>query len=145
MSRNLVQVFLEPSTGKIYQLNPVSKGKELGTLLKPSMTMKKKSNNSNTFSVNSLESPKNTSESVQQSVEVKENNFNDDNYTFAPFTWKKRHFLKTPRGDVLTEDMEWVGRWNEKSGKLNTSAPQPHNLNLGGGRRKRKTRKGRKN
>ncbi len=49
---------------------------------------------------------------------------------FEPFTWKKMSLLKNARGDVLTEDMEWFGKWDESAKKVDTSAPQPSDLDL---------------
>lgn len=49
---------------------------------------------------------------------------------FEPFTWKKMELLKNARGDVLTTDMEWFGKWNESAKKVDTSAPQPADLEL---------------
>jgi hypothetical protein len=49
---------------------------------------------------------------------------------FEPFTWKKMSLLKNARGDVLTEDMEWFGKWDEKAQKVDTSAAQPADLDL---------------
>ncbi len=49
---------------------------------------------------------------------------------FEPFTWKKMSLLKNNRGDVLTEEMEWFGHWDEKANKVDTSAPQPADLDL---------------
>ncbi len=47
---------------------------------------------------------------------------------FEPFTWKKMELLKNSRGDVLTSDMEWFGSFVD--GKMDTSAPQPADLDL---------------
>ena len=49
---------------------------------------------------------------------------------FEPFTWKKMSLLKNARGDVLTEDMEWFGKWDASANKVDTSAPQPADLDL---------------
>ena len=49
---------------------------------------------------------------------------------FEPFQWKKMELLKNARGDVLTSDMEWFGKWDAKSSKVDTSAPQPSDLDL---------------
>ena len=49
---------------------------------------------------------------------------------FEPFNWKKMELLKNARGDVLTSDMEWFGKWDAKSNKVDTSAPQPSDLDL---------------
>ncbi len=63
---------------------------------------------------------------------------------FKPFTFDGRDYFKNCRGDVLTEDMTWVGKYNFETNKINTSAKKPMNLNLGGGGHKRKTRKSNK-
>ncbi len=47
---------------------------------------------------------------------------------FAPFIFGKKTFLKNGRGDVLTEDMEWVGHWTGSA--LDKSAPKPADLDL---------------
>jgi hypothetical protein len=49
---------------------------------------------------------------------------------FEPFQWKKMELLKNARGDVLTSDMEWFGKWDAKNNKVDTSAPQPSDLDL---------------
>jgi hypothetical protein len=49
---------------------------------------------------------------------------------FEPFTWMKMSLLKNSRGDVLTEDMEWFGKWDAAKNKVDTSAPQPDDLEL---------------
>jgi hypothetical protein len=54
----------------------------------------------------------------------------DSTMDFEPFTWKKMSLLKNARGDCLTEDMEWFGKWDEASKKVDTSAPQPADLDL---------------
>jgi hypothetical protein len=47
---------------------------------------------------------------------------------FEPFTWKKLHLFKNSRGDVITEDMEWFGKW--VGDKMDVSVPQPEDLDL---------------
>jgi hypothetical protein len=49
---------------------------------------------------------------------------------FEPFTWKKMELLKNARGDVLTSDMEWFGKWDTSANKVDTSATQPADLDL---------------
>ena len=49
---------------------------------------------------------------------------------FEPFTWKKMELLKNARGDVLTTDMEWFGKWDDGTKKVDTSAAQPADLEL---------------
>lgn len=53
-----------------------------------------------------------------------------DNMDFEPFNWKKMNLLKNARGDVLTEDMEWFGHYDSATGKVDTSATQPADLDL---------------
>jgi hypothetical protein len=64
------------------------------------------------------------------SAVVAEDNGSEDVMDFEPFTWKKMSLLRNARGDVLTEDMEWFGKWDEASNKVDTSAPQPTDLDL---------------
>ena len=54
----------------------------------------------------------------------------DNLMDFEPFTWKKMELLKNARGDVLTSDMEWFGRWDESAKKVDTSDSQPADLEL---------------
>lgn len=49
---------------------------------------------------------------------------------FAPFVYQKKTFLKNGRGDVLTEDLEWVGHWDADKGTLDKSAPKPADLDV---------------
>jgi hypothetical protein len=59
------------------------------------------------------------------------NPFDDsDVQNFAPFVYQKKTFLKNGRGDVLTEDMEWVGHWDDGKGSLDKSATQPADLDI---------------
>lgn len=53
-----------------------------------------------------------------------------DVQNFAPFIYQKKTFLKNGRGDVLTEDMEWVGHWDDGKGTLDKSATQPADLDI---------------
>lgn len=53
-----------------------------------------------------------------------------DVQNFAPFVYQKKTFLKNGRGDVLTEDMEWVGHWDDGKGALDKSATQPADLDI---------------
>lgn len=53
-----------------------------------------------------------------------------DVQNFAPFVYQKKTFLKNGRGDVLTEDMEWVGHWDDDKGTLDKSATQPADLDI---------------
>jgi hypothetical protein len=50
----------------------------------------------------------------------------EDVMDFEPFIWKKLNLLKNSRGDVLTEDMEWFGRFVD--GKMDVDVPQPSDL-----------------
>ncbi len=64
------------------------------------------------------------------SAVVAEDVGSEDVMDFEPFTWKKMSLLKNARGDVLTEDMEWFGKWDASANKVDTSAPQPADLDL---------------
>lgn len=50
----------------------------------------------------------------------------EDVMDFEPFVWKKLSLLKNARGDVLTEEMEWFGRFED--GKMDTDTAQPSDL-----------------
>ncbi len=54
----------------------------------------------------------------------------DELLDFTAFTWSGLSLLKNPRGDCLTEDMEWFGKWDPVTQKVNTEAAQPSDLNL---------------
>ncbi len=54
----------------------------------------------------------------------------DELLDFAAFTWNGLSLLKNPRGDCLTEDMEWFGHWNSETKTVDTAATQPSDLNL---------------
>ena len=49
---------------------------------------------------------------------------------FEPFSWKGLSLLKNGRGDVLTEDMEWFGKWDAAKNVVDTAASQPDDLEL---------------
>jgi hypothetical protein len=49
---------------------------------------------------------------------------------FAPWQFKKQEYLKNVRGDVLTTDMQWVGRYDEAKKGLNKNFPCPEDLGL---------------
>lgn len=49
---------------------------------------------------------------------------------FTEFTFKKMSLLKNSRGDVLTPDLEWFGRYDAKTNTLDTAAPKPSDLDL---------------
>lgn len=71
-----------------------------------------------------------SSASVTESAAPAEDSAADSSADFEPFKWKKMSLLKNARGDVLTEDMEWFGRWDSKTDKIDTNAPQPADLEL---------------
>jgi hypothetical protein len=53
----------------------------------------------------------------------------EDNITdFAPWTFKKAPYLKNKRGDVLSEEYDWIGRFDEKAGKIDRAFPKPADL-----------------
>jgi hypothetical protein len=47
---------------------------------------------------------------------------------FVPWTFKKASYLKNARGDVISEEFDWIGRFDEKAGKIDRSFPQPADL-----------------
>lgn len=47
---------------------------------------------------------------------------------FAPWTFKKASYLKNKRGDVLSEEYDWIGRFDEKTGKIDRAFPKPADL-----------------
>lgn len=54
----------------------------------------------------------------------------DSESDFEPWTHGGKSLFKNVRGDVLTEDMEWVGHFDEKTETLDTSAPKPLYLDI---------------
>jgi hypothetical protein len=139
MEGRFIQVFLDTLTGKIYELNPVSPGKELGNLSK---------NAPAPVDAPAPEKERITSwDKYMEKVErlQAEPFFSSSSiFDFEPFTWKKQSLLKNPRGDVITEDMKWFGHYDAKTNKVNTSAKKPDDLQFGGKRQKYLTRKYRK-
>ncbi len=49
---------------------------------------------------------------------------------FTEFLYKKMSLLKNSRGDVLTPDLEWFGRYDAKTNTLDTAVPKPSDLDL---------------
>ena len=47
---------------------------------------------------------------------------------FVPWTFKKASYLKNGRGDVISEEFDWIGRFDEKAGKIDRSFPKPADL-----------------
>ena len=47
---------------------------------------------------------------------------------FAPFVFNKKSYLKNERGDVLTEAMEWVGRYDAGKKSIDKKVPKPEDL-----------------
>jgi hypothetical protein len=47
---------------------------------------------------------------------------------FAPTIIKGKPYIRNCRGDVMTEDYEWVGRYNEATKTLDTKFPKPEDL-----------------
>ena len=47
---------------------------------------------------------------------------------FAPFTHKGVSYLRNMRGDLLTEEYEWVGRYNSATKTIDTKFPKPADL-----------------
>lgn len=54
----------------------------------------------------------------------------NDVLAFASFTNKGQTYLKNIRGDVVTEDMQWVGRWNESKKTIDRKIACPVDLGL---------------
>ena len=47
---------------------------------------------------------------------------------FAPFTHKGVSYLRNMRGDLLTEEYEWVGRYNSATKTIDTKFAKPADL-----------------
>ena len=47
---------------------------------------------------------------------------------FAPFTHKGVKYLRNGRGDLLTEEYEWVGRYNSAAKTIDTKFAKPADL-----------------
>jgi len=47
---------------------------------------------------------------------------------FAPTIIKSKPYIRNCRGDVMTEDYEWVGRYNDATKTLDTKFPKPEDL-----------------
>jgi hypothetical protein len=47
---------------------------------------------------------------------------------FAPTIIKGKPYIRNCRGDVMTEDYDWVGRYNEATKTLDTKFPKPEDL-----------------
>jgi CHASE3 domain sensor protein len=47
---------------------------------------------------------------------------------FAPFTYKGVNYLRNKRGDLLTEEYEWVGRYNSAAKTIDTKFAKPADL-----------------
>ncbi len=54
----------------------------------------------------------------------------EDVGNFEPFSHGGQSLFKNARGDVLTEEMDWVGVFNEKTGVLDKSAAKPAYLDI---------------
>ncbi len=54
----------------------------------------------------------------------------EDAGNFEPFSHEGQSLFKNARGDVLTEEMDWVGVFNEKTGVLDKSAAKPAYLDI---------------
>jgi len=52
----------------------------------------------------------------------------DPETKFVPWTFKKASYLKNGRGDVISEEFDWIGRFDEKAGKIDRAFPQPADL-----------------
>ena len=47
---------------------------------------------------------------------------------FAPTIIKGKPYIRNARGDVMTEEYEWVGRYNEATKSIDTKFPKPADL-----------------
>jgi hypothetical protein len=47
---------------------------------------------------------------------------------FAPTIIKGKPYIRNCRGDVMTEEYEWVGRYSEKTKTIDTKFPKPADL-----------------
>ena len=47
---------------------------------------------------------------------------------FAPTIIKGKPYIRNSRGDVMTEEYEWVGRYSEKTKSIDTKFPKPADL-----------------
>ena len=52
----------------------------------------------------------------------------EDVTSFAPTIIKGKPYIRNCRGDVMTEEYEWVGRYNETTKTIDTKFPQPDDL-----------------
>jgi hypothetical protein len=52
----------------------------------------------------------------------------EDVTSFAPTIIKGKPYIRNCRGDVMTEEYEWVGRYNETTKIIDTKFPQPEDL-----------------
>jgi hypothetical protein len=47
---------------------------------------------------------------------------------FSLWTHKGKTYFKNPRGNVVSEDFDWVGRYNNATGNIDETVPEPANL-----------------
>jgi len=52
----------------------------------------------------------------------------EDHTVFAPFTHKGVKYLRNMRGDLLTPEYEWVGRYDSAKKSIDTAFPKPADL-----------------
>jgi hypothetical protein len=52
----------------------------------------------------------------------------EDVTAFSPTIIKGKPYIRNCRGDVMTEEYEWVGRYNETTKIIDTKFPQPEDL-----------------
>ena len=52
----------------------------------------------------------------------------EDVTAFSPTIIKGKPYIRNCRGDVMTEEYEWVGRYNETTKTIDTKFPQPEDL-----------------
>jgi hypothetical protein len=60
--------------------------------------------------------------------EDEEDEEGSDISNFAPVIIKGKPYVRNLRGDVLTEEYDWVGRWNEATKTIDTKFPKPADL-----------------
>ena len=67
-------------------------------------------------------------EETEETEEAEEEGEIDPVQDFAPFVFNKKSYLKNARGDVLTEAMEWVGRYDAGKKSIDKKVAKPEDL-----------------
>jgi hypothetical protein len=65
---------------------------------------------------------------ASEDEEDEEDEEGSDISNFAPVIIKGKPYVRNFRGDVLTEEYDWVGRWNEATKTIDTKFPKPADL-----------------